>query len=263
MKKEINITITLEGIKLISVNALYKAGMVRRGGKNVPYIYKCAEAKKFESLVHEQLRALDWTPHLEWLRETKQFSITNQYILKSGIKSRDVSNFTKLSDDVIVSFIKNELGVSNYDDAKYCEEHLFKSILPGSNKEYLCVSIKPSNFDTRFDHIEVPEKILLRAPDYPKGLKTLWSSYKIYLDPTKKGYNSELHVVNDPLTPMQCSEIIQSLVKYQDHGFCIVILDRPEQEQIFKPFCSGGHGVLTTKDELIRTLSDLRNENRK
>ena len=262
MKKELNIKITLEGIKLISVNALYKAGMVKKGGKNVPYIYKCAEAKRFEALVHDQLRVLDWTPHLDWLKETKLFSVTNQYILKTGIKTRDVSNFTKLSDDVIVKFIKNELGVTNYDDSKYCEEHLYKSILPGSNKEYLCISIKPSEFDVRFDHIEVPEKILLHASDYPKGMKTSWSKEKIYLDPTKKGYNTDLFLIQDPLTPMQSSEIIQSLIKHQEQGFCIVVMSNPEQqEQVFKPFCTGGRGILITQDKLISTIQKLRNEN--
>lgn len=261
MKEELNIKITLEGVKLISVNALYKAGMVRKGGKNVPYIYKCSEAKKFESLVHDQLRSIDWSSHIDWLTKTKQFCITNQYILKSGIKSRDVSNFTKLSDDVVVKFIKNELGVSSFDDSKFVEEFLFKSILPGGNKEYLCISLKPSTFDTRFDHVEVPEKIFLRAPDYPKGMKTTWSKEKIYLDPDKKGYNTDLFLVQDPLTPIQSSEIIQSLVKHQEQGFCIVVMSDPgTQEQVFRPFCSGGRCILTTMDELIPSIKKLRDE---
>lgn len=252
--------ITLEGIKLISVNALYKAGMIKKGGKYTPYIYKCSEAKKFEALVHDQLRAVDWTPHLDWLRNTKQFCITNQYILKSGIKSRDLSNFTKLSDDVIVKFIKNEIGVSNFDDAKFVEEHLWKSILPGSDKEFLCVSLKPSNFDVRFDHIEVPEKILLHLPDYPKGLKTSWSKEKIYLDPNKKGYNTDLWIIQDPLTPMQSSVVIKSLVEHQGSGYCIVVTD-PKNEQVFKPFIEGHSNlVLTTMDDLLPTIKKLRGD---
>lgn len=258
MKEEINIMITLEGIKLISVNALYKAGMIKRGGKYTPYIYKCSEAKKFEALVHDQLRAIDWNPHIDWITKTKQFCITNQYILKSGIKSRDVSNFTKLSDDVITRFIKSELGISNFDDAKFVEEHLYKSIIPGGNKEYLCVSLHPSNFDVIFNHIEIPEKILLHSPDYPKGMKTSWSKEKIYLDPTKKGYNTDLFLIQDPLTPMQSSEIIQSLIKHQDSGYCIVVGD-PQYKEVFKPFMEGYSNLVYT-DDLIPTVKKLRNE---
>jgi hypothetical protein len=45
MKKEINLIITLEKLKLISVNALYNAGLMYKAGRPVPYIYKSADAK--------------------------------------------------------------------------------------------------------------------------------------------------------------------------------------------------------------------------
>ena len=260
MKKEINFTITLNG-KIQSINNMYKAGLTYRGGKPTPYIYKSAEVKKMTKSIGESLRALDWTPHIDWLTETKYFSMTQNYVFKSNLGKRDTGNCEKSITDEIFRYVHDDLGISSFNDNKVSDIHLYKQILPGSNYEYICVSIKPSDFDVRFDHIEVPEKVLLHT-DYPKGLKTMWSSNKIYLDPSKSGYNTDLFLIQDPLTPMQCSEIIQSLVKHQERGFCIVVMSDPKiQEQIFKPFCEGSHGILLpSQEELIPTLKKLRGE---
>lgn len=261
MKKEINFTITLNG-KIQSINNMYKAGLTYKGGKPTPYIYKSAEVKKMTQSIGESLKAIDWNPHIDWLTETKHLSMTQNYIFKSNIGKRDTGNCEKAITDKIFNYIHDELGISSFNDNKIVELHLFKQILPGSEHEYICISLKPSTFNVRFDHIEVPEKILLHASDYPKGMKTSWSKEKIYLDPTKKGYNTDLFLIQDPLTPMQSSEIIQSLIKHQEQGFCIVVMSNPEQqEQVFKPFCTGGRGILITQDKLISTIQKLRNEN--
>ena len=169
--KELKIMITLDKVKLISVNQLYRAGIIMRGGKQVPYIYKNAEAKRTENIITEQLRAIDFSEHLDWLKETKLFTVTNQYILKTGISRRDVSNFTKSADDTLVRFIKNELGISHFDDSEFTDEHLYKSIIPGSAHEYLCISIKPSNFNMRFDQVLKPQQILIHpsSQDYEES----------------------------------------------------------------------------------------------
>lgn len=258
MKKEINIMITLDNMKLISINSLYKAGLIKNGYKTTPYIYKTGEAKKFEAIVHEQLRAVDWTDHIEWITKTKQFNITNQYILKSGIGRRDVSNFTKLSDDTIVKFIKNELKISKFDDRLFVEEHLFKSIIPGGNKEYLCVSLKPSDFNVRFDYIEKPEKIYLHSP-YPKGLKTAWSKEKIY-DVEPKDYNTDLWLISDPeLSPILTSKIIQSLYAHREKGYCIVGVKNDLEKEVFEPIVEGhGNLIVTEQENLLEVIKKLR-----
>lgn len=166
INSEIKIVITLDNMKLISVNALYRAGLLYKGGKPVPYIYKVADAKKFEGIVDEQLRAIDWKPYLDTLKNTKYWNITNQYILKTGISSRDVSNLTKLTDDTITRFIHSELGISTFDDSKFIEEHLYKSILPGSEKEFLCVCLSPSGFEYRFDKVPRPSKFLFHSDNH-------------------------------------------------------------------------------------------------
>lgn len=167
MKKEINLVITLDKMKLVSVNNMYRAGIIYKGGKPVPYIYKNAEAKKMEAIIDEQLRSIDFTEHLEWLKDTKQYTVTEQFILKSGIKQRDCANFEKLASDSIVRFFKNDLGLSDFDDAQFSDVHLYKSILPGASREYLCFKITPSMFNTRFDDLKKPEQVLFHFEGEP------------------------------------------------------------------------------------------------
>lgn len=168
MKKEINLVITLDKMKLVSVNNMYRAGIIYKGGKPVPYIYKNADAKKMESVIDEQLRSIDFTEHLEWLKDTKQFTVTEQFILKSGIKQRDCANFEKLASDSIVRFFKSDLGLSDFDDAQFSDVHLYKSILPGAKREYLCFKITPSTFNTRFDDLKKPEQVLFHFEGEPE-----------------------------------------------------------------------------------------------
>lgn len=186
--KELKIMITLDKVKLISVNQLYRAGIIMKGGKQVPYIYKNAEAKKTENIITEQLRTIDFSEHLDWLSKTKLFTVTNQYILKTGISRRDVSNFTKSADDTLVRFIKNELGISHFDDSEFTDEHLYKSVIPGSTHEYLCISIRPSNFNMRFDQVLKPQQVLIHpssqdfkeSKEFKKKLKKdLGLSYQV------------------------------------------------------------------------------------
>lgn len=161
MKKEISLVITLDKMKLISVNQLYHAGLIFRGGKQVPYIYKDASAKKFEAILDDQLRAVDFSDHVGWISETKQFTVTQQYILKSGINRRDCGNMEKCASDCIVRFFRNDLGLKNFDDSQFSDVHLYKSYIPGSQHEYLCIKISPSTFNMRFDQIQKPEQALV------------------------------------------------------------------------------------------------------
>ena len=182
MNKEIQILITLEkGLKLVSVNSLYMAGLLYKAGKPVPYIYKASQAKRFEAIVDDQLRAVDFSEHMDWLRETKQFTMTQQYILKSGVSRRDCGNFEKLATDVITRFFKNELGLEDFDDSMFSDLHLYKSVIPGGDNEYLLIKISPSVFNMRFDIEPKPTKIWIHGrsldditaflPPLPKKMK--------------------------------------------------------------------------------------------
>ena len=169
MEKEIKIFITLDSMKIQSINSMYKAGIIARGGKKVPYIYKSAESKKVADIMTEALRGIDWTPHLNWLKETPQFTVTQNYVFKAGISRRDTGNCEKLISDVLVRFIHNELGISGFDDSKFTDLHLYKSIIPGGQHEYICISIKPSMFNTRIDQTPKPSCISYLFP-FPTGL---------------------------------------------------------------------------------------------
>ena len=173
--KEVKIFITLDKLKIQSINSMYKAGLIVRNGKSVPYIYKSAESKRVADIMLESLRAVDWKEHLEWLSKTPQFTVTQNYIFKSGISRRDTGNCEKLISDVLVKFIHNELGIEGFDDSRFTDLHLYKSIIPGGEHEYICISIKPSMFNTRFDQVPKPQNLVYEL-DFPdtwneKGVK--------------------------------------------------------------------------------------------
>ena len=259
MKKEIKIVVKIKE-KFISVNNLYRPRLTYVNGRPKAITYKNPDAKRVETLVRDQLRAIDFTEYLDFLKNTKQFSLLIQFIFKNNVSRKDSSNYLKNLEDIWTRFVRDDLGINSYDDRLHTEVHCYKSVIPGSDEEMACIQIKESNFNTRIDKIEVPEKILLRLPDYPKGLKTSWSKEKIYLDPNKKGYNTDLWIIQDPLTPMQSSIVIKSLVEHQGSGYCIVVTD-PKNEQVFKPFIEGHSNlVLTTMDDLLPTIKKLRGD---
>lgn len=158
--------------KIVSVNDLYKARIGYKGGRPYPVIYKSERAKNLSREIREQLRALDISEHKEWLSNTKKINLTIQFVFKTGIGKRDTSNQCKLIEDQIVQFLKHEGGIEEYDDVRHIEVHLYKSIIPKSQEEYVCVRLSPSYFDTRFDRVEEPEKVSL------KGIKNTDAWYK-------------------------------------------------------------------------------------
>ena len=89
---QFNFLLTLKREKILSVNALYLAGIKRIGGKNIPYIYKNPKANIIEGEIRNQLGAIDWTDWLDFFRNTKHFSITISFILKANLMRRDVQN---------------------------------------------------------------------------------------------------------------------------------------------------------------------------
>ena len=270
MKKEINILITLEKLKFLSVNAIYKAGQVLRGGKLVPYIYKDSTAKKFESIVDDQLRAIDFSEHLDWLRETKRFTVTQQYILKSGINRRDVGNLEKLVSDCCVRFIKNELKITHFDDSEFTDVHLYKSTIPGSQNEYLCIKIAPSSHNIRFDQIEKPEQILIHfrgnqdweTKDYKNAFKELSLKYQLCTTDKKiKDHNTDVIYINseDPDFTEQIVDLMDFIYLHKDSGFVFVGIfgNNVRDELIEKIDNFGGSNIRALKIEDHKDITKL------
>ena len=90
--KQFNFLLTLKREKIISVNSLYLAGIKKVGYKSVPYIYKNPKANIIEGEIRDQLGAIDWSEWLDFFRNTRYFSITISFILKSNLMRRDVQN---------------------------------------------------------------------------------------------------------------------------------------------------------------------------
>ena len=236
MNQEIQILITLDsGIKLVSVNSMYNAGTILRGGKTVAYIYKSAQAKRFEAVVDNQLRAIDFGPYMDWLRSTKQFTMTQQYILKSGATRRDCGNFEKLCTDTITRFFVNELGIEGFDDSMFSDLHLYKSTIPGGENEYLLIKISPSRFNMRYDIEPKPERIWFSGwdldkitaflPPLPKRLlkKETYQVASEYDKADTKVYLLQ-PVPLTPISPTLISTIYKDVIEavYNNFGFVYV-----------------------------------------
>ena len=172
-KKPFNFLLTLTREKIISVNALYLAGIKKVGGKNIPYIYKNPKANIIEGEIRNQLGAIDWSEWLDFFKETKYFSITISFILKSNLMRRDVQNLDKNVIDVITKYIHDDLGISSFDDSLFLDVYFTKSIIPKSSSEYIAIQIRESKHNPRFDIIDVPENIYV----LDSGLKSKFRKY--------------------------------------------------------------------------------------
>ena len=159
-KRKLNFVLTVSS-KFISVNDLYKAGLKYVAGRPKPYIYSNPKAKEMEREIVEQLRAVDFSEYKEWLTNTKLFDVTVSFVVKSNVTRRDVQNMDKRLLDILTRYIKNDLGISRFDDSLFISVHFYKSIIPKSKHEYACISITESKSSLRFDQIETPEKFYL------------------------------------------------------------------------------------------------------
>lgn len=147
--------------KIVSVNSMYQAGIKYIGGKPRPYIYKSKKAEKFSNEVLDQLRAVDFSDYVDWLRNTKLFSLTISFIVKSNITRRDVQNMQKLIIDLITKYIREDLGVEKFDDSLFTSVHFYKSIIPKAAKEYCCIQMIESNDKLIVDLNDKPQRFFL------------------------------------------------------------------------------------------------------
>lgn len=159
-KKELKFLLTVSE-KVVSVNSLYQAGLKYVAGKPRPYIYKNPKAIKLENEIMDQLRALDLSDYINWLRDTKQFTITISFVIKTNITRRDVQNMDKQIIDIITKYIKEDLGVDKFDDSLFTSVHFYKSVIPKASKEYCCIQIVESTDQIRFDQEDKPKRIFL------------------------------------------------------------------------------------------------------
>lgn len=169
--KQLNFVLATDS-KIVSINSLYGAKVGWKAGRPYPQLYRSQSAMRFEREVRDQLLALhldkEW---IDWFKTTKHFSMTVNFILRTGVTRRDVSNCDKALIDTITRFIKFDLGCEDFDDSLFSDVHFYKSTIPQGNKEYCCVQITESTHEIRFDVIPKPEKLWFYndiKPDLPK-----------------------------------------------------------------------------------------------
>ena len=169
--KQLNFVLATDS-KIVSINSLYGAKVGWKAGRPFPQLYRSQSAMRFEREVRDQLLALhldkEW---VDWFKTTKHFSMIVNFILRTGVTRRDVSNCDKALIDTITRFIKYDLGCEDFDDSLFSDVHFYKSTIPQGNKEYCCVQITESTHEIRFDVIPKPEKLWFYGdlrPDLPK-----------------------------------------------------------------------------------------------
>ena len=67
----------------------------------------------------------------------------------------------KSLEDILTRFIKEDLGIENYDDSRHIEVYSVKSIIPKSKHEYACISLSESKFNMRLDKEDKPQRFFL------------------------------------------------------------------------------------------------------
>ena len=217
MANELSFIISTD-TKIVSINSLYSVKVVYIAGHPRPQMYKSASAQKFAREVTDQLRALHLGPeYIEWFRNTKAFSMTVNFVLKAGIKRRDVSNMDKLLIDTITRYIHDDLGVETFDDSLFSSVQFFKSELPKSKKEYCIVQIRESTDNLRFDMVPIPETVWmwnqeqkLDIPEIPKRKKKGVRYFEVRED--KEGANTFVYILSpETFSPGIYSDILQEL----------------------------------------------------
>lgn len=246
----LNILLTLNnGIKIVSVNAMYRARIVN--GHAV--IYKTAEAKNMCTAIRNQLLSVDFSQHLDWIRKTKQFSITQNYILKSTRRKStvDCGNCEKAISDAIVKYFREDLGLTDFDDSQFSDLHLYKSYIPKAEHEYVLVNIRPSHFNMRFDDNPKPSYIFLggtcaginwREELIPE-LKNLKIKYfnplvdewteecRVKGEKAKEECDTDLYLITPDMKGVySIAEMVDAAYRRRENGFCYVGFLGTEEE---------------------------------
>lgn len=223
MSKELKILVQLKS-KFVSVNSLYKSRVTYKAGRPIATVYKNPKAVQVESEIREQLRAVDFSEYLDWLKDTPGFKLQIQFIFKKSVTTSDSSNYIKNLEDILTRFIKDELGVENYDDSKHTEIYAVKSVIPKSKHEYALISLSESKCNLRFDEIEEPERFFLGGT----CAETKWRE-ELIPELTKRGYTYFNPVVPD-WTP-ECKEIedIEKSEKCNTHLYILT----PEMKGVY------------------------------
>ena len=216
---------------------MYAARVLYPGGgrKPVASIYKTTEAKTVASQIRTQLFGVDFSEHLDWLRNTKQFELNLKFILKRKNTHFDVSNLIKLCEDAWVRFVADDLGIEGYDDSMHVKVVAEKKIIPGADHEYAVLILRESRTNIRYDVEAKPELINISGctldeitaflPPLPKRML---KKEKYLLAAEKEQADTIIYFLQPteftPLSPTLIPTIYKDVLNaaYSDFGFVYV-----------------------------------------
>ena len=232
MSKEIRVLITLQS-KFVSTNELYKARVAYSFGHPKATVYKNPRAVQVESEIRCQLIAVDFSEYLEWLRSTEQFDISFKFIFKRSNTHFDTSNYIKNLEDIWTRFVRDDLGIDNYDDSKHVRVFGEKSIIPGATSEYALLVLKESKANLRYDIDPKPEKIWISGmtaeettaflPPLPKTLK---KKVRYLVSADYDTADTKVYILEPPslLSHDYIAKIYKDAIEavYQSSGFVLI-----------------------------------------
>lgn len=222
MSKELKLLVQIKN-RFVSVNSLYKSRIIYKGGKPIPSTYKNPKAVQIEREIREQLRAVDFSDYLDWLRYTPGFKLQIQFVFKRNITNSDTSNYVKNLEDILTRFIKEDLGIENYDDSRHIEVYSVKSIIPKAKNEYACISLSESRFNVRLDKEDKPQRFFL-------GGTTAGTGWRDEIIPELKSRGLDYF---DPRVPDWTEEARQKEEEEKEKCDTMLFLITPEMQGVF------------------------------
>jgi len=230
MSKEIKILLTLKS-KFVSVNSLYNCRLSYVAGRPKAVMYKNPEAVRVENEIKEQLRAVDFSEYIDWLKNTKQFELNLKFILKKNVTHKDASNLIKSLEDIWTRFVRDDLGI-DYDDSMHTKVTSEKSYIPNATHEYALLVLRESKANMRYDIEPKPEKIWIAdmsleditkiLPELPKKLK---KKEKYLLASDYDNSDTKIYILKpDTFKSYQLAEICKDVLNaiYSGFGFVYV-----------------------------------------
>ena len=257
MSQEIKIALKLTN-RLISINDLYRCRTIYQGGKPRAVMYKNPDATKIEQEMFDQLRAIDWTPYMDFLKNTKRFSLLLQFVfIGKPSKRLDSSNYIKSCEDNFTKFIHDVLGIDRYDDCLHAEVHAYKSFIekgtPGSTN-MVFIQLKESNFNLNFNQVGKPDKVFLAEPD--DALKKFLKKNKIKVKEKREQANTVIHLVAGPITPVKALELNKIIDEAEGYCYIGITGDEEPEEELLTALEQQTGGRSTIKVEWIGSTFD-------
>lgn len=266
--KELNVIIKTKS-KIVSINSLYGVKIAYNAGRPYPQMYRSASAMAFEREIRDQLLALklgqDW---IDFFRNTRSFSMTVNFILRTGISRRDVSNMDKALIDTVTRFIHDDLGVDTFDDSLFADVHFYKSLLKSGANEYCCIQIKESTHNLSFGVTPKPDKVWFSGGEFeiskPKRKKKDVHYIETVTD--KDDADTWVYIIT-PETKIEPSlyiDITKTIdkINYLESGFVYVVLKDVDEFPGFENIRAeidklGTHGKIEKLDNLSDVLKWL------